>query len=185
MQKTTSFYGSKNFGTSRTIQDFGLCTSDGAYVQTTKSRTKGFLVVLFFDLTNQASVSALKMIDAWGSEIAPAKISILAVVKADRDSTNALATDLGLKNVTLLLDHESYQARNWGVSTFPSLYVIEGKSGRVLAKVIGADSQEINAAQSMLQNRVSEMLEAEEKAKRAEEEKKAAEAAAKSEEPKK
>ena len=102
-----------------------------------------------------------------------------AVTEGDRDEIVAFADQHKIDTVPVVLDHELYQTRRWGVSHLPTVYLIDGKTGRVLSKGTGDDTAGLNAAKQMLSDSVAKIVAAEEAAKKAEEEKKAAEEAAK------
>ncbi len=97
--------------------------------------------------------------------------------EGDRAELAQFAEQHGLSSVSLLLDHELYQTRSWGVSHLPSLYLVSGKTGRVLHKILGQDEAALAGMKQMLHDEVGKIMAAEEAAKKAEEEKKAADAA--------
>lgn len=179
MPVTDHFYGPNTMGIGRVVQDFGLCDLKGEYVYTAKARTKGLLVVVFCGLYSAPSVRALEAVQSWTSDLPTQKWTALGVTEGDRDDASSFAQQYKLDGITLLLDHELYQTRRWGVSHLPSVYVIEGKTGRVLAKVVGDDADALGHAKQMLRETVAKMVAAEAAAKKADDEKKAAEAAAK------
>lgn len=179
MPLTDQFYAANTPGVGRVIQDFGLCNLEGEYIYTAKLRPKGLLVVIFFSPASPPSVRALEAVQGWTTEITAPKWSAVAVTEGDRDEIAAFADQHKIDAVPVVLDHELYQTRRWGVSHLPTVYVIDGKTGRVLSKVIGDDSAGLNAAKQMLSDSVAKIIAAEEAAKKAEEEKKAAEEAAK------
>lgn len=179
MPVTDQFYGPNTMGVGRVVQDFGLCDLKGQYVYTAKARTKGLLVVVFCGLYSAPSVRALEAVQSWTADLPTQKWTALGLMDADRGDAEGFAQQYKLDGVTLLLDHELYHTRRWGVSHLPSVYVIEGKTGRVLAKVVGDDADALGQARQMLTATVAKMVAAEESAKKAEEEKKAAEAAVK------
>ena len=179
MPVTDHFYGPNTMGLGRIMQDFGLCDLKGQYVYTAKARTKGLLVVVFCGLYSAPSVRALEAVQSWTADLPTQKWTALGVIDADRGDVEGFVQQYKLDGVTLLLDHELYQTRQWGVSHLPSVYVIEGKTGRVLAKVVGDDDDALGQAKQMLTDTVAKMVAAEEAGKKADEEKKAAEAAAK------
>lgn len=179
MALTNSLYASNTASSGKVVQDFGLCNLQGEFVYTAKLRAKGFLVVVFYSPMSPPSITALEAVQAWTADIPAAKWTAVGVSEGDRDTLVSLQQDYGLSGLTLLIDHELYQTRRWGVSHLPSVYVVQGKTGRVLAKVIGNDTQDLTAAKSLLSNAVDAMTAAETAAKAAEEEKKLADAAAK------
>lgn len=179
MPLTDDFYGANTAGINRVIQDFGLCDLKGEYVYTAKSRAKGLLVVLFFAANSAPSVRALESVQAWATELAGPKWSAIAVTEGDRDDIAAFAEQHKIEGVTIVLDHELYQTRRWGVSHLPIVYLIDGKTGRVLSKIVGDDDAGLNAAKQKLSDQIDNLVAAEEAAKKADEDKKAAEAAAK------
>lgn len=179
MPVTDQFYGPSTMGLGRVVLDFGLCDLKGQYVYTAKARTKGLLVVIFCGLYSAPSAHALEAVQTWTTELPTQKWTALGVINADRGDVESFAQQYKLDGVTLLLDHELYLTRRWGVSHLPSIYVIDGKTGRVLSKVIGDDPAALGQAKQTLMDTVAQMVAAEEAAKKAEEEKKAAEAAAK------
>lgn len=179
MPVTDRFYGPNTIGLGRVIQDFGLCDLKGQYVYTAKARTKGLLVVVFCGLYSAPSVRALEAVQSWTADLPTQKWTALGVTDGDRDEAAGFVQQHKLDGVTFLLDHDLYQTRQWGVSHLPSVYVIEGRTGRVLAKVVGDDADALGQARQTLGDQVARMVAAEEAAKRADEEKKAAEAAAK------
>ena len=67
----------------------------------------------------------------------------------------------------------------------PSIYLVDGKTGRVLHKILGDDDEALGGMKKMLADEVSKIIAAEEAAKAAEAAKKAEEAAKKAEEEKK
>lgn len=179
MPVTDHFYGPNTMGLGRVVQDFGLCDLKGQYVYTAKARAKGLLVVVFCGLYSAPSVRALEAVQSWTADLPTQKWTALGVTDGDRDEAASFVAQYKLDGVTLLLDHELYQTRLWGVSHLPSVYIIEGKTGRVLAKVIGDDAGALGQAKQTLTDAVATMVAAEEAAKKADEEKKAAEAAVK------
>ena len=179
MGLTERFYGANTAGTSRPIQDFGLSDVKGIYQYTAKLRAKGLLVIVFFSAASAPSVRALEAVQAWTADLPAQKWTALGVGEGDRTALAQFAEAHGLSNVSLLIDHELYQTRQWGVSHLPSLYLVSGKTGRVLHKILGEDAPALDGMKQMLTDEVGKIVAAEEAAKKAEEEKKAAEAAAK------
>ncbi len=183
---TDRVYGLSTAGVGRTVQDIGLCDLKGEYVYTAKLRTKGLLAVVFFSPDSAPSVQAVEAVQGWTRDLPTQKWTALAITEGDRDQLRVFAQERGLDAVTLLVDHELYQTRSWGVSHLPSVYLISGKTGRVLMKVIGDRAADLDAIQQRLSDEVGQIVAAEaaakkaaEEAKKAEEEKKAVEAAAK------
>jgi peroxiredoxin len=183
---TDRIYGAQTAGVGRTVQDIGLCDLKGEYVYTAKLRTKGLLAVVFFSPDSAPAVRALEAVQGWTKDLPTQKWTALAITEGDRDQLRAFAQERGLDGVTVLVDHELYQTRSWGVSHLPSVYLISGKTGRVLMKVIGDRADDLGAVRQRLADEVAQIVAAEEaarkaaeEAKRAEDEKKAAEAAAK------
>ena len=179
MSVTDRFYGSNTMGTSRPIQDFGLCDTTGLYQYTAKLRAKGLLVVVFFSADSAPSVEALKTVQSWTAALPTQKWTALGVGEGDRAELAKFREANGLTGVSLLLDHELYQTRTWGVSHLPSIYLISGKTGRVLQKVLGLESEALAAMQGLLTAEVEKIVAAEAAAKKAADEKAAADAAAK------
>lgn len=179
MSVTERFYGAHTAGTTRLIQDFGLCDLKGVYQYTAKLRTKGLLVVVFFSTASEPSVRALEAVQAWASDLPPQKWTALGVGEGDRTELSKFAEEHGLMNVSVVIDHELYQTRLWGVSHLPSIYLISSKTGRVLQKVLGMERDALAGMKQLLTEEVNKIVAAEEAARKAEEEKKAAEAAAK------
>lgn len=179
MALTNRYYGGTSLGAGRTIQDFSMCDLNGAFVFTAKLRPKGTLVVTFFSPGGQASTNALRAVQQWGADLGGDKLTVLAVAGGSRADLKAYADQQGIIGVTILVDYEMHETRNWGISHLPSTFVIDGKSGRILSKVIGDDAGELAAAMDVLAAQITKIRAAEEAAKKAEEEKKAAEAAAK------
>ena len=184
MALTERFYGANTAGTSRPIQDFGLSDTKGVYQYTAKLRGKGLLVVVFFSTDSPPSVKALRTVQGWTAETPTQKWTALGVAEGDRPALAEFADAQGLSNVSVLLDFELYQTRMWGVSHLPSVYLVDGKTGRVLHKIVGDDDAALDGMKQMLADEVGKIVAAEEAAKvaadaakKAEEEKKAAEAA--------
>ena len=183
MALTERFYGANTAGTSRPIQDFGLSDTKGVYQYTAKLRVKGLLVVVFFSPDSPPSVQALKAVQLWTAETPTQKWTALGVAEGDRPALTQFADAQGLSDVLVLLDFELYQTRMWGVSHLPSVYLVDGKTGRVLHKIVGDDAKALDGMKQMLGSEVEKLVAAEaaakaaaDAAKKAEEEKKAAEA---------
>jgi peroxiredoxin len=186
MALTERFYGANTAGTSRPIQDFGLSDTKGVYQYTAKLRVKGLLVVVFFSPDSPPSVKALETVQAWTAETPTQKWTALGVGEGDRTALAQFAEAHGLSNLSILLDFELYQTRMWGVSHLPSIYLISGKTGRVLHKIVSDDAKALDGMKAMLADEVGKIIAAEEAAKeaakkaeeqkKADEEKKAAEA---------
>lgn len=181
MGLTDQFYGSGTAGLNRVIQDFGLCTLQGEYLYTAKARGKGLLVVTFFGQDNGPSLRALQAVQEWTPALPAGKWTALAVGEGGRDALTAFQNANGLDGLTFLIDHELYQTRRWGVSHLPVTYVVDGKTGRVLSKVVGDYADALSAAKATLSAAIDQALAAEAAAKKAEEDKKAADIAAKAE----
>ncbi len=188
MALTERFYGANTAGTSRPIQDFGLSDTKGVYQYTAKLRAKGLLVIVFFAPDSLPSVKALETVQGWTAETPPQKWTALGVAEGDRPTLAGFAEAHGLSGVNVLVDFELYQTRMWGVSHLPSIYLISGKTGRVLHKIIEDDDEALVGMKAMLLSEVEKIVaaeaaakeaaqKAEEEKKRAEEEKKAADAA--------
>ena len=191
MALTERFYGANTAGTSRSIMDFGLSDTKGVYQYTAKLRAKGLLVVVFFSMDSPPSVKALETVQSWTAETPTQKWTALGVAEGDRPELAQFAEAHGLSNVSVLLDFELYQTRMWGVSHLPSVYLVDGKTGRVLHKIVGDDEPALDGMRQMLASEVAKIVAAEEAAKvaadaakKAEEEKKAAEAVKAAEEKK-
>lgn len=181
MGLTDQYYGASTAGLGKVIQDFGLCDLQGEYLYTAKARGKGVLVVTFYGLNSGPSTRALQAVQQWASTLPTGKWTALAVGEGGRDELSALQSANSLDGLTFLIDHELYQTRRWGVSHLPMTYVIAGKTGRVLAKVIGDDPAALDAARETLSKELDALIAAEAAAKQAEDDKKAADAAAKAE----
>ena len=184
MALTERFYGANTAGTSRPIQDFGLSDTKGVYWYTAKLRVKGLLVVVFFSPDSPPSVRALETVQAWTAETPTQKWTALGVAEGDRPALAEFAAAHNLTDVSVLLDFELYQTRMWGVSHLPSVYLISGKTGRVLHKIVGDDVEALGGMRKMLADEVSKLVAADmaakaaaDAAKKADEEKKAADAA--------
>lgn len=184
MALTTRFYGANTAGTSRPIQDFGLSDTAGIYQYTAKLRVKGLLVVVFFSMDSPPSVKALKAVQSWTTETPTQKWTAIGVGEGDRPVLAEFTEAQGLKDILILLDYELYQTRMWGVSHLPSIYLVSGKTGRVLHKIVGEDDAALEGMRGMLADEVAKIIAAEaaakaaaDEAKKAEEEKKAIEAA--------
>ena len=178
MSVTERFYGANTMGTGRPIQDFGLSDTKGVYNYTAKLRVKGLLVVVFYAPDSAPSVEALRLVQSWTEALPTQKWTALGVGEGDRTEMAQFAEVNGLANVSLLLDFELYQTRMWGVSHLPSVYLVSGKTGRVLQKVMGMEGEALAAMQGLLTEEVGKIVAAEAAAKKADEEKKAADAAA-------
>jgi peroxiredoxin len=179
MALTNRYYGGTSLGAGRTIQDFSLCDLAGSFVFTARLRPKGLLVVVFFSPDGQVSTSVVRTVQQWADDIGLEKWTALGVAGPDRDTLKSFAEAQGISKVTIAVDYELNQTRGWGISHLPSTFIIDGKSGRILKKVIGDDAAELASAKELLSTEVAKIKAAEEAAKKAEEEKKAAEAAAK------
>jgi len=181
MPVTNRYYGGSATGAGRIVQDFGLCDLKGQYIYTAKVRAKGLLVVTFFAPGNAASSRVLQALDQLASEFEPTKWAYLVVSDGDRDSLTDYSEGLSLAKATVLIDHELYQTRTWGVSHVPSTFLIAG-NGRTLARIVGDAPDQVALITDTLKAEVAKILAAEAAAKaaaaKAEEEKKAAEAAA-------
>lgn len=181
MGLTDQYYGASTAGLGKVIQDFGLCNLQGEYLYTAKARGKGVLVVTFFGLNSGPSTRALQTAQQWTAALPPGKWTALAVGEGGRDELTAFQSANGLDGLTFLIDHELYQTRRWGVSHLPMTYVIAGKTGRVLAKVIGDDIAALDAAKQSLAKELDALDAAEAAAKAETDKKAAADAAAKAE----
>lgn len=177
MSVTERFYGANTAGTGRPIQDFGLSDLKGQYQYTAKLRAKGLLVVVFFSPASPPSVRALQSVQSWVADLPTQKWTVVGVTEGDRDELKSFAEAQGMTDVTLVIDPGLYQTRTWGVSHLPSLYLISGRTGRVLHKILGEDAPALEGMKQMLTAEVGKIVAAEEAAKKADDEKKAAEAA--------
>jgi peroxiredoxin len=177
MSVTDRFYGANTAGMGRSIQDFGLSDLKGQYQYTAKLRVKGLLVVVFYSPASAPSVRALEAVQGWTTELPTQKWTALGVGDGDREELKQFAEQYGLTGISLVLDHELYQTRAWGVSHLPSLYLVSGRTGRVLHKIMGEDAPALEGMKQMLTAEVNKIVAAEEAAKKADEEKKAADAA--------
>jgi hypothetical protein len=178
---TNRFYGATSVGAGRTIQDFALCDLKGNFIYTARVRPKGMLVVTFFAPDVPGAVRVLETVQGWSTGVAMDKWAALAVASADRDAAASFAAKHALDNVTVLVDHSAYQTRSWGISSLPVTFLIAGKTGQILCRVVGDDAGEFAAMKETLTAEIAKIVAAEEAAKEAArlaEEKKAAEAAA-------
>ncbi len=179
MALTERFYGANTAGTGRSIQDFGLSDTNSLYQYTAKLRVKGLLVVVFFDTSSAPSVQAVDIVQGWTADLPTQKWTALAVTEGERPELAEFAASHSLSNVSVLLDYELYQTRQWGVSRLPTIFLVSGKTGRVLHKILGLDEAALDGMKLMLHDEVGKIVAAEEAAKKAAEEKAAADAAAK------
>ncbi len=179
MSVTERFYGANTAGTGRAIQDFGLTDLKGNYQYTAKLRAKGLLVVVFYATESAPSVRALEVVQSWAADLPTQKWTFLAVGDGDRGELAQFAEAQGLTAATLVLDHDLYQTRQWGVSNLPSVYLVSGRTGRVLHKILGEDARAMDGMRAMLTDEVEKIVTAEAAAKKADDDKKAADAAAK------
>jgi len=179
MSVTERFYGANTAGTGRAIQDFGLSDLKGNYQYTAKLRAKGLLVVVFFATDSAPSVRALEAVQSWTADLPTQKWTFLGVGDGDRGELAQFAEAHGLAAITLVLDHDLYQTRQWGVSNLPSVYLVSGRTGRVLHKILGEDGRAMDGMRAMLTDEVEKIATAEAAAKKADDDKKAADAAAK------
>ena len=179
MSVTERFYGANTAGMGRAIQDFGLTDLKGNYQYTAKLRAKGLLVVVFYATESAPSVRALEVVQSWAADLPTQKWTFLAVGDGDRGELAQFAEAQGLTAATLVLDHDLYQTRQWGVSNLPSVYLVSGRTGRVLHKILGEDARAMDGMRAMLTDEVEKIVTAEAAAKKADDDKKAADAAAK------
>lgn len=179
MPLTNRYYGGTSMGEGRTIQDFSLCDLAGAFVFSAALRKKGTLVVVFFTPDGPASINAVKAAQQCAADLGTDKLAVLGIAGPSRAVLSTFAEAQGISGMSILVDHDLHETRSWGISHLPSTFVIDGKTGRVLSKVIGDDAAELSAAKDILAAQIAKIRAAEEAAKKAEEEKKAAEAAAK------
>lgn len=161
---TDRIYGAETAGVGRTVQDFGLCNLKGEYVYTTRLRAKGLLVVIFFSPISAPSLRAVQAVQSWVNDLPMQKWSAVAVTEGNRDQLAELAQAQGWKSVTTVVDYELYQTRAWGVSHLPSVYLISGKTGRVLMKVIGDREGDLEGVRQRLADEVAQIVAAEEAA---------------------
>jgi len=176
MTLTNRYYGGASLGPGRTIQDLSLCDLQGNFVYTARSRAKGLLTIIFFAPDAPASANALRIVQQWTQEIPTDKWSALGVAGPDRPILESYAQSQGITGITVLVDYDLYQTRAWGISHLPSTFVIDGKTGRVLSRVIGDDPQEFMTARQILEDNIAKIVAAEAAAKKAAEEKAAADA---------
>src|SRR3569833_2767919 len=135
MATTNRYYGGSSLGEGRTIVDFSLCDLNGAYVFTGALRKKGTLVVAFFSPNGQASTNAVKAIQQRVADLGGDKLTAVGVAGPDRPTLKSYADTQAVSGVTILVDHDLHEPRNFGISHLPCTLVIDGKSGRVLCKV--------------------------------------------------
>ena len=157
MSVTERFYGANTAGTGRPIQDFGLSDTNGLYQYTAKLRAKGLLVVIFFSPDSAPSVRALEAVQGWTTETPTQKWTALGVAEGDRPTLAQFVQAHGLSHVSVLLDFELYQTRMWGVSHLPSVYLVSGKTGRVLHKIVGDDEKALDGMKQRLADEVAKI----------------------------
>ncbi len=130
----------------RRIQDFGLCDLTGIYQNSTKLRTKGYLVVGFLSSTDSSSAAVAKELESW--KAISDKLSICALALGEREEAQNFAA---LTSVTfpVLWDADNYTSQNWGVNEVPALFITDSQ-GIVMDKVIGNDIAPLKAAKDLL-----------------------------------
>ena len=132
--------------TGRRIQDFGLCDLQGNYQNSAKMRAKGFLAVAFLEATDPNSQSMARDLQNWTA--LGEKLTVAAVVFGEREDVEKMA-QAGSLTYPVLWDFEMYVAPIWSVSAVPTLFLVDSQ-GLVLGRVLGADEDELAAAQSTL-----------------------------------
>jgi hypothetical protein len=181
MPVANRYYGGTSIGGGGTIQDFGLCDLKGIYTHTAKVRSKGLILVTFFSPESAASATILETVQSWATEIGLDKWTALALSDGDRDQLTAYADSHSLSSITVMVDYDLYQTRNWGISHLPSTFLVSGKTGQIIQRVNGCAPAELNSLKQALVSSVNTILAAEAAAKQAAEEaaaKKAADEAA-------
>ncbi|MDR3707718.1 MAG: TlpA disulfide reductase family protein [Capsulimonadaceae bacterium] len=158
----------------RTIQEFGLCDLKGVYQNTTRLRSKGWLVVFFFKVDDEYSASVAATLGGWAAELPADRVSLLGVASGDRTALTNAAASLDIK-FPVVWDPEDYVAGTWGINALPAVFVSDAR-GKVLARIAGDDQPALEAAKSSLSESVRKAIEA--AAKAAEEAAKAAAPAA-------
>jgi len=179
MPLTSQYYGGRTAAPGRTMQDFGLCDLKGNHVYTNKTRQKGLMVVTFFAPLSAPSQRLLQTLQTWTETVPTDKWTAVGVTDGDRETLAKFAQERGLTGLTLLLDYELYQTRAWGITNLPTTFLIAGRTGMILDKVVGDDTAALAQLQTLLTGEAAKIVAAEAAAKKADEEKKAAEAAAK------
>ena len=121
----------------------------GNYQYTAKLRAKGLLVVVFFSPDSAPSGAGAPGPCSPGRRTYRRRSGRLwAWRDGDRAEMGQFAEAHGLKDISIVLDHELYQTRQWGVSHLPSLYLVSGKTGRVLHKILGEDGKALDGMQA-------------------------------------
>ena len=110
-------------------------------------------------------MKALETVQSWTAETPTQKWTALGVAEGDRPELAQFAEAHGLSDVSVVLDFELYQTRQWGVSHLPSVYLVSGKTGRVLQKIVGDDVPALGGMEQMLKSEVAKIIAAEEAAK--------------------
>lgn len=180
MPITNRYYGGSSIGAGGTVLDFGLSDLTGNYTHTSKLRTKGILIVSFFDMNSPVTQSFLQFTKQKLEQIASNKLAAIFVTDGDRTNLASRVKDEGISETLVLIDHNFYQARQWGINNLPSTYLIDGKTGQVVERIVGANQDELTHLFDIAQKKSAMLLAEEEAAKKAAEEKKAAESANKS-----
>ena len=155
----------------RTILDFGLGDLKGAYQNTGRLRSKGWLVAVFVEVGDYSSIQAIDTLQSWISELPADKVSVIAIAGGEREDLEKFAE---ARNITfpVLWDYNDYVATIWSIADIPTLFVTDA-AGKVLVRLAGADAAKYAEAKAMLEG---EIKKAEEAAKAAAEAKAAADA---------
>jgi peroxiredoxin len=142
----------------RTIQDFGLGDIAGVYRNTAKLRAKGWLVVAFFDASNDAAAGATKTLIGWSESLPSDKVTILGVGIGERDDVEKFAKT---NNITfpVVWDYEDYVSVTWSVNALPTIY-ITNVGGTVLARVTGNDIADLENARLTIEAEIAKAAEA-------------------------
>jgi len=136
-------WGDNTLNAQEYMRDLQLTDLSGKPCHTGQARGKGWVLLVFFNTADLASVQTLpfiqKIADAYKES---GKLTVFAVSQSDEDETRAFADTHSIK-VPLLVDHGQYHSMVYGVTAVPTLYLADS-AGIIQRKAVGFNANALN-----------------------------------------
>lgn len=136
-------WGDNTLNAQEYMRDLQLTDLSGKPCHTGQARGKGWVLLVFFNTTDPASIQTLpyvqKIADAYKES---GKLTVFAVSQSDEAATRSFADTYGI-TVPLLLDHGQYHTMLFGVTAVPTLYLADS-AGIIQRKAVGFKANALN-----------------------------------------
>lgn len=137
-------WGDNTLNPNETMRDLLLTDTAGQPRATAQARKAGMLALVFFRTDCPQCRQTIALLQSLADAYADSgKLTVWGVSQDSAAATRAFAEQNGIR-FPLLLDHDAWQSMNYGVTSVPTLYLVDGQ-GVVVQKVRGHSPATLDA----------------------------------------